>query len=88
MTPKSRGQTHAEFVLLLLRLFQNMPSQTEIETALKANAVDGKIKVKDVLTALPVLGIATDKVEPYLEETKDGDDQVNLAEIVAYISSI
>nr|CUU00342.1 hypothetical transcript [Hymenolepis microstoma] len=52
-----------------------MPSQSEIETVLKGKAVDGKIKTKDVLAALPVLGIASDKVEHYLNEKKDAANQ-------------
>ncbi|VUZ49129.1 unnamed protein product [Hymenolepis diminuta] len=65
-----------------------MPSEAEIETALKAKAVNGKITVKDVLAALPGLGVATDKVETHLNEKKDANNHVDLGETITFIASL
>lgn len=65
-----------------------MPSQAEIETALKAKASNGKIAVKDVLDALPALGVAADKVEAHLNEKKDANNHVDLGETITFIASL
>ena len=65
-----------------------MPSQAEVEAALKGKAIEGKVKAEDVLACVGSLGVSSDAVNNYLKDHKDAEGKVDLSGVVTFISSL